>query len=98
MRPVIRGRLTEFAIFTGLTADYLITLYVDKDIYGLRKYINFNRKLEIVKLRVRSGIFRFVTLDMIRSVSFKNDCVTYCHVFLFTWLIIVGSGSDESIY
>jgi hypothetical protein len=23
---------------------------------------------------------------------------TYCHVFLVTWLIIVGSGSDESIY
>jgi hypothetical protein len=22
----------------------------------------------------------------------------YYHVFLFTWLIIVGSGSDESIY
>jgi hypothetical protein len=22
----------------------------------------------------------------------------YCHVFLFTWLITVGSGSDESIY
>jgi hypothetical protein len=22
----------------------------------------------------------------------------YCHVFLVTWLIIMGSGSDESIY
>jgi hypothetical protein len=22
----------------------------------------------------------------------------YCHVFLLTWLIIVGSGLDESIY
>jgi hypothetical protein len=33
-----------------------------------------------------------------RPLSHSNYIYIYSHVFLFTWLIVVGSGSDESIY
>jgi hypothetical protein len=44
MRPMLRGRLTDLAIFTGLTAYYLITLYVDKDALRIAKIPELQEK------------------------------------------------------
>jgi hypothetical protein len=88
--------ITSVRIFQNLIQlNSLLCNYSESTLNGEFPTPNANLHKEVV-----CRIWNIFGSESVTSIVTSSLTVIrlYCHVYLVTWLIIVGSGSDESIY